>query len=120
MMAKQFAKAINSGGFHLKIANAMIADIKPRKFGNEVRLGKANAQHAALRTIETGAGDRDAVLVAFDKMFYEGWRCAADIRQCNVACDLSLGDACLQDLVLFVRRFVAVKIEEVVYAKSMC
>ena len=68
-MPKQFSEAVNARSFHFEIAYTVIADIKPRKSGYQVGLGEAYAEDATLRTVKAGAGNRDTMMITFNKVF---------------------------------------------------
>ena len=120
VMPKQFSEAVYAGGFHFEIADTVIADIKPRKSGNQVGLGQAYAEDATLRTVKAGAGNRNAMMITFNKVFDKRRRAAGYIGEGDVACYLRLSDECLEDLVFFMGGFVTVEVEQVVDTKPVC
>ena len=119
-MPKQFSEAVNARSFHFEIAYTVIADIKPRKSGHQVGLGEAYAEDATLRTVKAGAGNCDAMMITFNKVFDKRRRATGYIGEGDVACYLRLSDECLEDLVFFMGGFVTVEVEQVVDTKSMC
>ena len=71
-MAEELAEAIDSGGLHLTVSNAMLTEAKIGKAIDQVRVADTEPEDTSLWAIEAGAGDGDAVVEIASEMLDQG------------------------------------------------
>jgi len=119
LVAQELAEAVDPRRFHLEIGDTVGAIGEIGEAVDELGLGEAEAQHAALGTIEAGAGDGDAVVEAAGEVSQQGGAGAADIGLRQAVVQLGLGGEGMEELAFLFGGFVAVEIEEVVDAEAV-
>ena len=78
-MAEQLSKAIDAGGLHLEIGDAVGAIGEASEAVDEFRLAQAEAKDPPLGAIKAGARDGDTLVEAGGEMPEQGGAGAADI-----------------------------------------
>ncbi len=118
-VAQDPAHAVEGGGFHFKITDAMRSRAELNKPVHQVGLGKAHPQDPSLRAIETRAGNSYAMVKAVYKMFQQGGGPAGDIGIADLVVELGLGDKGLEEIIVFLIRLIAIKIHQVIDSQPM-
>ena len=67
-MAKDLSQAIDAGGLHFEIGDAVAAVGETGQAVDQIRLAQTEAQNTALGAIESRAGDGDTLMEALGKM----------------------------------------------------
>ena len=70
----------------------MLTKAKIRQSIYEIGVANAQAEDAALWTIETGTGNGDALVKVFDEMFEQGGGRPADIGIAHLSVELGMGN----------------------------
>src|SRR5579859_134232 len=118
-MAEQFAETVDAGCLHFEVGDAVGAVGEGREAIDEIWLGEAQAEDAALGAVEARAGGGDALVEAGGEVAEEGGAGAAEIGLGEAVVQLGLGSEGMEELVLFFAGVVPVEIEEVIEAESV-
>lgn len=118
-MSEQFTQPVDGGGFHFEITDPVLSEPKIGEAVYQGRVADPQSQDPALRPIESGAGNGDALVKILYKVFDQGSCPAADIRVTGLPVDLGMGDKGVEELFFFVILFMPVEIEQVINAKAM-
>src|SRR5579871_5767143 len=116
-MAEELAETVDAGRLHLEIRDTVGAIGETGEPVDEFRLGEAETEDPALRTIEPGACNGDALMEAAGEMPEQRSAGAADIWLGQAVMELRLGGEGMEELPLFFGGFIAVKIQQVIDAQ---
>ena len=92
MMAHQSPQAIDGGGFHLEIGDAVLSVAEISESVYQMRIAESESEDTPLRTIEAGTGYGNALMEVVDKMFEQAGGGAVDVGRSDLGVDLRMGN----------------------------